>query len=137
MLNVETILKEISFITSRSSGPGGQNVNKVSSKVMLLFHIGNSQVLSVEEKELLRQKYPGKINKEDVFQIYASKDRSQLVNKKQVMERFINLLQTAFTREIPRKDTKPTYGSKKRRLQHKQEHSEKKKTRQKPHEGYE
>ncbi len=129
--NTEAILKEITFKTARSSGKGGQNVNKVSSKVILNFDINNSEALNEEQKGLIKKKLWGKISKEGIFQISSSKDRSQFMNKKIVVERFFKLLQQAFEPEIERIDTLPTKASKRRRLDAKQQQSEKKQTRKK------
>lgn len=132
--NIETInalVKELTFQTTRSSGKGGQNVNKVSTKVILVFDVQNSLVLNEEQKQLLFSNYPGKINKEGQLYLSCSKERSQLMNKNLVVERFLSLLENAFEPQTERKKSKPTKASKVKLKKAKQEHSEKKSQRKK------
>ena len=128
---IEAVVNELTFQTTRSSGKGGQNVNKVSSKVILNFSIEDSQVLNENQKLLLNKKFPGKINKLGIFHISSSKDRSQFMNKKIVIDRFLDLLEQAFEPVIERIETKPSYSSKRKRLEGKQFIAEKKQSRKK------
>lgn len=110
---------EFVFQTSRSSGPGGQNVNKVSSKVELRFHIGNSKLLSEAEKMRLIEKLDNKINREGELIIIAQTDRSQLKNKEKAIEKFYHLLDKALKKPKDRIETKPTKNSIEKRLESK------------------
>jgi ribosome-associated protein len=120
------------FSTSRSSGPGGQNVNKVESKVTLQFDIPGSHVLTDEEKQVLLKKLTNQITKEGILVLSAQESRSQLKNKEAVVSKFEQLIARAFVRRKARKATKPTKGSVRNRIKTKKQHSEKKKWRQKP-----
>jgi len=110
---------EFVFQASRSSGPGGQNVNKVSSKVELRFNITVSAFLSEDEKVILCSKLVNKINKIGELVLIAQTDRSQLKNKEKVIEKFYLLLEKALTPQIKRFRTKPTRASVERRLESK------------------
>lgn len=117
---------EFVFKTSRSSGPGGQNVNKVSTKVELRFSIIESQILTDEEKEILYLKLGTKINGEGELSIVTQSERSQLQNKEKAIEKFYTLLQKSLTPQKIRKPTKPTFTSKVIRLEGKRFTSRKK-----------
>ncbi len=110
---------EFVFQASRSSGPGGQNVNKVSSKVELRFNITVSAFLSEDEKVILCSKLVNKINKMGELVLIAQTDRSQLKNKEKVIEKFYLLLEKALTPQKKRFRTKPTRASVERRLESK------------------
>jgi ribosome-associated protein len=118
--------KEFVFSTSRSSGPGGQNVNKVSSKVELRFAIWASQCLSDDEKRLLVSRFGNAVTKEGDWIIVCQISRSQLTNKQLAIETFYRLLAAALTPVKPRKATAPTRASVARRLAVKRVKSEKK-----------
>jgi ribosome-associated protein len=107
------------FQATRSSGPGGQNVNKVSSKVELRFNYRNSLLLSEAEKAIISEKLVNKINKEDEIVLVAQTDRSQLKNKEKVIEKFYSLLKQALTPRKKRVSTKPTRASVEKRLESK------------------
>jgi len=123
---------ELHFSTSRSSGPGGQHVNKVNTKVELRFSIPVSELLTQEEKIILFQKLKNKINKDGELIIVSQENRSQLKNKEAAIEKFLNILKEALTPVKERKSTKPTRTSNKRRLIGKKLTSEKKTQRKKP-----
>jgi ribosome-associated protein len=125
------IINEADFSTSRSSGPGGQNVNKVSSKVELRFNIEQSQFLSDEEKSTINRKLINKINSSGELILTCQVSRSQLANKEKVIEKFIALILKALTPPIPRKATKPTRASIEKRIEQKKILSEKKSYRKK------
>lgn len=123
--------KEFKFITSRSGGAGGQNVNKVSSKVELRFDVEASELLTTEEKEVLREKLYNTINSDGILQIVSQEDRSQLVNKQTCIEKFYMLLKKSFTKQKKRRPTKPTRSSVRERLDSKKKASQKKSFRKK------
>ena len=110
---------EFVFQASRSSGPGGQNVNKVSSKVELRFNIASSALLTDDEKIIIGDKLFNKINKSGELVLIAQTDRSQLKNKEKVIEKFYLLLEKALTPQKKRFKTKPTKASVERRLESK------------------
>lgn len=114
------------FATARSSGPGGQNVNKVNSKVELRFNVDQSAVLTDEEKERLYLKLPNKINNLGELIITSQTDRSQLKNKDLAIEKFYELLSRAFKTSKPRRATAPTRSSIEKRIQQKKVTGEKK-----------
>src|SRR5947209_17709410 len=93
--NKTDLQKEISYKTSRSGGKGGQNVNKVASKVELLFSINNSLLFNDEEKELLNEKLQARFNKDGFVQVICDEERSQYLNKEKAQERLILLLTRA------------------------------------------
>ncbi len=132
LVNKNLLFPEISFSTSRSSGPGGQNVNKVNSKVTLKFDLANSSILTEEEKATLLHKLSTKLTTEGVLLISAQDKRSQLENKAEVLEKFDKVLAKAFEKRKARKVTRPSKNAVKRRIQSKKKNSEKKQWRQKP-----
>ncbi len=120
---------EFHFAASRSGGPGGQNVNKVNTKVELRFVVSDSILLSDQEKQLIREKLANKINLEGELIIVSQTERSQLKNKVQAIERFYQLIAFALTPRKKRKPTRPTRASKERRLDSKRKQAEKKSNR--------
>jgi ribosome-associated protein len=117
---------EFKFSATRSSGPGGQNVNKVSTKVELRFNIQSTELLTPEEKQIIFSKLGNKITKEGEIVLVSQAERSQLANKEKVTERFYSLLIKALTPTKKRKPTKPSKQAKMRRLDTKRLVSEKK-----------
>jgi ribosome-associated protein len=123
--------REFEFFVSRSGGPGGQHVNTSDSKVELRFNVDKSELLSEEEKELVKQKLINKINKDGILQIVSQKERSQFRNKQNCIERFYILIESALHKQKKRKKTKPSFKSVLKRLERKKQHSEKKDRRKK------
>jgi len=131
IINIPDLSSEFQFLTSRSSGPGGQNVNKVNSKVELRFDIPNSYLLTDEQKETLLKKLATKITSEGLLSVVSQRDRSQLANKEDAIEKLYLLISKALKPAIRRKKTKPTKTSVEKRLTGKRIKSEIKQNRQK------
>ena len=123
--------KELKFRTSRSSGSGGQHVNKVSTKVELLFDVLSSELLEDAEKEIVLEKLSNIITKEGVLQMTAQSTRSQLRNKELVIEKFYTKMNKALTPDKPRKKTRKPRAVKEKRLEQKRRTSAKKELRKK------
>jgi ribosome-associated protein len=121
--------EEIRFTASRSGGPGGQNVNKVSSKVTLAFDVRGSTALSDEQKRRITGRLATRINKEGILQVASQKTRSQELNRADVLARFAELLRLALTPRRERIKTRVTAAAKKQRLQEKKKRSLTKQTR--------
>ena len=128
---------EFTFITSRSGGAGGQNVNKVSSKVELRFHVDSSDLLSDEEKTRLHTKLKNQITNEGYLQIVSQEERSQLKNKQLCVKKFYELLKKSLATPKKRKPTKPSKSAVQKRLKTKKIVAEKKAQRKKGLEGEE
>jgi len=128
-MHFDNFHKEIKYRTSRSGGSGGQNVNKVSTKVELLFNVEESTVLSDGQKKIISEKLSNRISSEGVLSIKCDETRSQLTNKEIAFERFISLIQQALVRVKKRKPTKPSKSSVRKRLDNKKKHAQKKSNR--------
>ncbi|MGB3342715.1 MAG: alternative ribosome rescue aminoacyl-tRNA hydrolase ArfB [Aequorivita sp.] len=131
-MNSEVLISELNFKALRSSGPGGQHVNKTASKVEVSFHLDSSNALSEAEKERLRNKLSSKITSEGLIVLQCSETRSQHRNKAIVIERMLALLQENLKLTKPRKKTKPSRNAIERRLKAKKEHALKKSSRKPP-----
>jgi ribosome-associated protein len=131
ILNIPDLSGELQFFTSRSSGPGGQNVNKVNSKVELRFNIPNSLLLSEEQKTILIQKLAAKLTSDGLLIVVSQRDRSQLSNKEDAIQRFYQLIYRALKPAKPRKKTNPSRSSVEKRLEGKRIKSEIKQNRRK------
>lgn len=130
-LSAAILQPELVFSASRSSGPGGQNVNKVNSKVTLKFDVRNSLVLTEDEKSILLSKLVSRLSTDGVLTLTSQDKRSQLQNKEAVVAKLDVLLRKAFEKKKIRKATKPSKGSIQQRIKKKKQHSEKKQWRQK------
>lgn len=128
----EAVISELFFRAVRSSGKGGQHVNKVSTKVELHFDLENSNYLTEEEKSKLKEFLKNRLNKEHRLVLQCSATRSQLKNKEIVTQRFLELLSEGLKEEKKRIPTKTPGSIKAKRLKDKKKQSDKKLSRQKP-----
>jgi ribosome-associated protein len=125
------LAKEVSYKTSRSGGKGGQNVNKVSTKVELLFSVNDSALFTDDEKLLINEKLQSRFNKDGSVQVICDEERSQLLNKEIALERLTVLLTRSLQKPKPRKLTKVSKQAKEARLAGKKIASQKKESRRK------
>ena len=128
----DIILSEVQYKAVRSSGAGGQNVNKVSSKVILSFELSNSKGLSDEEKEWLITKLGKKLTQENLLLLTSEEDRSQLKNKEIVTKKLFELLEKTLIKPKIRKETKIPKSVKEKRLKEKKNNADIKNARRKP-----
>lgn len=128
-MNFEALHKEVKYRTSRSSGAGGQNVNKVSTKVELLFNIASSEVLTESQKEKISEKLSNRINLEGFLLLQCEETRSQIKNKQLVFTRFVELIKEALKPVKKRRPTKPSKSAIRKRLESKKKNSQKKDSR--------
>jgi ribosome-associated protein len=123
-MNIEIISSELNFKAVRSSGAGGQNVNKVSSKIVLIFDVATSQGLNENEKLLLHTKLKTKISQENLLILTCDEDRSQFKNKKIIIKRFFEMIENALVLPKVRKATKISKSANEKRIQEKKKASE-------------
>jgi len=131
-MNTQELIKELKFKAVKSSGAGGQHVNKVSTKVELIFDLQNSSEFSKEEKELLLQKLKNKLTKENSLLLSCDESRSQHKNKELVIQRFLKLIENSLKVPKKRKATKPSKSSIEKRIDKKKKQAYKKAFRRKP-----
>lgn len=131
-METEKIITELNFKAVRSSGAGGQNVNKVSSKVVLTFDLNASQALNEQEKALLAIKLATKLTSENLLILNCDEDRSQLKNKAIATKRFLDFIKKALIVPKKRKATKVPKAVVEKRLKDKSTISEIKQNRKKP-----
>ncbi|KAF2334275.1 alternative ribosome rescue aminoacyl-tRNA hydrolase ArfB [Flavobacterium daemonense] len=131
-MDVDKIISELSFKAVRSSGAGGQNVNKVSSKVVLSFDLNASQALSDDEKLLLQTNIAARLTSENILILNCDEDRSQLKNKDIVTKRFLEIIKKGLFVPKARKATKVPKAVIKKRIKDKKNVSDLKQSRKKP-----
>lgn len=131
-MNTQLLLHEVTYKATRSSGPGGQHVNKTSTRVELYWNLEESQAVSDAEKALLRTALESRINREGQIVLSASRTRSQLKNKREVTDKFIKLLERKVQPPRVRKKTRTPASVKRKRLKDKRFASEKKANRRRP-----
>lgn len=132
MLNKEALLNEVSLKAIKSSGSGGQHVNKVATKVELSFSVNETSVLSEEQKQKLLQKLKKRLTKEGVLILQCGETRSQLKNKTLVIHRFLEIIKNALIVKKKRIPTKTPKAIIRKRLKEKQKQAKKKANRRKP-----
>ncbi len=120
---------EIRFLFSRSSGPGGQNVNRRQTQVDLLFDVGNSPSLTARQRTLLLKRLRARIDSEGILHVVARSRRSQLLNRQEALARFAQLLRRGLSQQRPRIRTQPPLSSGERRLASKKRHGQRKRLR--------
>ncbi|HUS00143.1 MAG TPA: alternative ribosome rescue aminoacyl-tRNA hydrolase ArfB [Chitinophagaceae bacterium] len=119
-----SVLKEIKFKTARSGGSGGQNVNKVETMVEGYFNVDGSQILSAEQKELVKLKLANKITDEGFLLVKSQTERSQLGNKEEVIRKINTLVNDALIKPKKRKPTRPSKAAKEKRIDSKKKKGE-------------
>lgn len=123
---------ELSFEFARSSGPGGQNVNKVETKVRLFFDVAKSRSLAEAQRAVITERLASRISREGVLRVTSQRHRSREANRRATIERFVDLIADALAEEKPRVRTRVSRAAKKRRLESKRQRSRKKALRARP-----
>lgn len=131
-MKTDVLLTELQFKAVRSSGSGGQNVNKVSSKVVLTFDLNTSQAFSEEQKNLISKKLSNKLTSENILILNCDEDRSQFKNKEIVTKRFLEIIKKALVVPKKRKPTSVPKAVIEKRIKEKKTISEVKQNRKKP-----
>lgn len=121
--------EEVSFVTSRSGGPGGQNVNKLETRVTLRFDLQASPSLTDEQKARLLERLATRISRAGLLQVSSQKHRSQSENREASIVRFAELLREGLREEAPRRKTKVSKAAKRRRVEAKRQRGSRKKDR--------
>ena len=128
----EEVLSSVTFKTSRSGGKGGQNVNKVSSKVELIFNLASASFLTDDDRNLLTERLAGRLDQEGNIHVVSQEDRSQLLNKERTIVKLIALLKSGLHVHKKRKPTKIPKAVIRKRLDDKQSVAVKKQSRKRP-----
>jgi ribosome-associated protein len=123
---------ELRFTASRASGPGGQHVNKVNSRVTLQFDLAGSPSLDPAQRERIARKLGGRVTAAGLLKLHSQRHRSQAANRAELIRRFSTLLQEALRRRPRRRKTVPSQAVHQRRLAHKQRRAAVKRARGKP-----
>lgn len=131
-MDEELLLRELEFKAVRSGGAGGQHVNKVATKVILRFDLGNSAALSVQEKTRLAKRLGNRLSADQILQVSSAATRSQHTNRDRATQRFLTLITKALQPEKPRKKTRPSPAAHEKRLDLKKKQAEKKSRRKLP-----
>ena len=132
-MDTNALLKELTFKAVRSSGSGGQHVNKVSSKIELMFNLLESQVFTEIQKKRLRNKLQHRLTKEGILILQCGESRSQHKNKEIIVKRFLSLIRASLIIPKKRIPTKIPKAVIRKRLKNKRNQSDKKANRRKPH----
>ena len=131
-MNKEIVISELKLKAVRSSGAGGQNVNKVSSKVVLTFDLNSSLGLTEEEKEYLKERIAIRLTQDFILMLNCDEDRSQLKNKEIVIKRFLTILTNGLKKPKIRKETRIPKSVKEKRIKEKKNIGLIKQSRRKP-----
>ncbi|MBC2716015.1 MAG: aminoacyl-tRNA hydrolase [Desulfobacteraceae bacterium] len=121
--NLSIAEDELKFSATRSSGPGGQHVNKVNTRITLWFDVGQSPSLTLEQKNQIMSRLKTRVSKDKRLRVISQRHRSQVANRETAIERFAELLKEALTDPPPRKKTKVSKKAKQRRINDKKHHS--------------
>ncbi|WP_422089553.1 alternative ribosome rescue aminoacyl-tRNA hydrolase ArfB [Tenacibaculum ovolyticum] len=131
-MNAHDLIKELKFKAIRSSGAGGQHVNKVSSKIELTFDLENSKELSGNQKEILLKKLTNRLTKDNILILFSDETRSQHRNKELAIKRFLEIITQGLKRQKIRRVTKPSKSSVRKKAENKKRQASKKLLRKKP-----
>ncbi|WP_237276550.1 alternative ribosome rescue aminoacyl-tRNA hydrolase ArfB [Tenacibaculum ovolyticum] len=131
-MNAHELIKELKFKAIRSSGAGGQHVNKVSSKIELTFDLENSKELSENQKEILLKKLTNRLTKDNILILFSDETRSQHKNKELAIKRFLEIITQGLKRQKIRRVTKPSKSSVRKKAENKKRQASKKLLRKKP-----